>query len=129
VDLTISVPDDLVERRAALVAQRLRDTVACPATELLDSAALAERLGRSREWVYDHADELGAVRLGSRSTFEWPTCWERLKSARAEKDRCGSERSRSAEDPGRTDRPSPRAGDRAGTRVPLLPVKGLETDR
>jgi len=31
---------------------------------LLDAAAVAQRLGRSREWVYRHADELGAVRLG-----------------------------------------------------------------
>jgi hypothetical protein len=31
---------------------------------LLDATAVARRLGRSREWVYRHADELGAVRLG-----------------------------------------------------------------
>jgi predicted DNA-binding transcriptional regulator AlpA len=31
---------------------------------LLDATSVAQRLGRSREWVYRHADELGAVRLG-----------------------------------------------------------------
>lgn len=31
---------------------------------LLDAAAVARQLGRSRAWVYQHAAELGAVRLG-----------------------------------------------------------------
>jgi len=32
---------------------------------LLDAAAVARRLGRSRDWVYDHAAELGSVQLGN----------------------------------------------------------------
>ena len=31
----------------------------------LNAAELARRLGVSREWVYEHADELGARRIGS----------------------------------------------------------------
>jgi len=31
---------------------------------LLDAAEVARRLGRSREWVYDHRNELGVVPLG-----------------------------------------------------------------
>jgi hypothetical protein len=33
-------------------------------SDLLDAQSLARRLGVSREWVYDHAVELGAFRLG-----------------------------------------------------------------
>jgi hypothetical protein len=33
--------------------------------ELVDVAEMARRTGRSRDWLYDHADELGAIRLGS----------------------------------------------------------------
>ncbi|HEY6636416.1 MAG TPA: hypothetical protein VIZ61_01925 [Solirubrobacterales bacterium] len=32
---------------------------------LLGPQELARRLGRSRTWVYDHASELGAIRVGN----------------------------------------------------------------
>lgn len=32
--------------------------------ELISAAEVARRLGRSPDWVYAHADELGAIRLG-----------------------------------------------------------------
>jgi predicted DNA-binding transcriptional regulator AlpA len=35
------------------------------ATAWLDAQEVAQRLGVSREWVYEHADELGALRIGS----------------------------------------------------------------
>ena len=31
----------------------------------LDAQEVARQLGVSREWVYEHADELGAMRIGS----------------------------------------------------------------
>lgn len=34
-------------------------------TRLVDAATVAERLGFSRDYVYAHADELGAIRVGS----------------------------------------------------------------
>jgi predicted DNA-binding transcriptional regulator AlpA len=34
-------------------------------TKWLDALEVARRLGVSREWVYEHAEELGATRLGS----------------------------------------------------------------
>jgi hypothetical protein len=34
-------------------------------SDLLDAQSLARRLGVSREWVYDHAVDLGALRLGA----------------------------------------------------------------
>jgi predicted DNA-binding transcriptional regulator AlpA len=40
----------------------------------LDATAVAERLGMTREWVYEHASELGAVRIGggSRPRLRFP---------------------------------------------------------
>ncbi len=35
-----------------------------PSSRVLDAAAVARRLGRERQWVYDHARELGAFRYG-----------------------------------------------------------------
>jgi hypothetical protein len=51
--------DVMVERIALRVVELLRGEA-----PLLDAAAVGRRLGRSRDWVYRHADELGAVRLG-----------------------------------------------------------------
>lgn len=34
------------------------------AEALIDASEMARRLGRSRDFVYDHADELGAIRYG-----------------------------------------------------------------
>jgi hypothetical protein len=34
------------------------------ANDLVDAADLARVLGVDREWVYEHADRLGAIRLG-----------------------------------------------------------------
>lgn len=48
-----------IEAIAHRVAELLGD-----GRPLLDAAAVARQLGRSRAWVYQHAAELGAVRLG-----------------------------------------------------------------
>lgn len=48
-----------VEAIVHRVVQGLREDAS-----LLDASGVARRLGRSREWVYRHADELGVVRLG-----------------------------------------------------------------
>lgn len=56
------------ELLADLVADRLTDRLASRFLDdqpLLDAAAVARRVGRSREWVYRHATEMGAVSLGS----------------------------------------------------------------
>lgn len=51
---------------AALGATQTSTNPAGPTT-LIDAAAVAERFGVDRGWVYEHADELGAVRLGAGS--------------------------------------------------------------
>lgn len=60
-----------LERLADLVADRVADRLlkaqppAAQPPELLDAASVARRLGITRAAVYELADELGAVRLGS----------------------------------------------------------------
>jgi hypothetical protein len=62
--------DELVERIARRVAELLRNQAPRTADEqvrsvrLVDAATLAARLGVRREWVYRHARQLEAIRLG-----------------------------------------------------------------
>lgn len=75
----IELSDDQLVRLADLIADRLAERAA---GELIDAAELARRIGRSREFVYDHAAVLGAVRLGDgerpRLAFRWPQVLEAL---------------------------------------------------
>lgn len=61
--------DDALDRLADLLAERLAVRLNGPAparTEpLVDAAEIARLHGKTRSWVYEHAGELGAVRLGS----------------------------------------------------------------
>jgi len=54
-----------IERIADAVATRLDVPGRPAAVRLVDAAAVAAALGVERHWVYSHADELGAVRIGS----------------------------------------------------------------
>jgi hypothetical protein len=82
--LPVSDQDHPLERLAdllaGLVAERLAPllTSGTPAHQegLVDAHEIARRTGRSRWWVYEHAGELGAVRLGSGSRPRlgfWPS--------------------------------------------------------
>lgn len=55
-------PDD-IDAIAERVLALLRDELQTPA-RLVDAGSLAQALGVDRTWVYAHADELHAVRLG-----------------------------------------------------------------
>jgi hypothetical protein len=60
----IVLAPESIEALADALAARLRGPVDVQeAPALLTAAELAERLHVSREWVYRHADELGAIRL------------------------------------------------------------------
>ena len=63
-ELTDRLSDAIAERVVAALMdqsiQQARTTMA-----LLDAQAVAQQLGVSRDWVYEHADELGASRIGS----------------------------------------------------------------
>jgi hypothetical protein len=58
---------------ADLVAERVLERVTpllgldSTAEELVDAREIARRTGRSRWWVYEHAPELGAIKLGTGS--------------------------------------------------------------
>jgi hypothetical protein len=114
-------PDDL-DRLADLVADRLAGLVAVPAAPaLLTAAQVAQRFGVDRGWVYEHADQLGAVRLGEgarpRLRFAAATVAGAL-SARQE-----SKRSQVPEPaPRRAPRRRARSTTAAGS--PLLPIRG-----
>jgi len=55
-------PED-IESIAARVAELLREQQPS-ASRLADAAEVARELGVDRDWVYEHAEELGAARLG-----------------------------------------------------------------
>jgi hypothetical protein len=63
----------LAAELADLVAARVLDALSGlepgpkPDRGLLEAHQVADRLGVTREWVYAHADELGAIRLGNGS--------------------------------------------------------------
>jgi hypothetical protein len=55
-DADVAAIADEIERRQLLATT--------PAVRLLTAAEVAQRYGLSRDWVYAHADTLGAIRLG-----------------------------------------------------------------
>lgn len=61
--------DDALDRLADLLAERLAVRLSglapAGAEPLVDAAEIARLHGKTRSWVYEHAGELGAVRLGS----------------------------------------------------------------
>ena len=54
----------LAEMVADVLVERGIVGATTPSGRVLDAAAVARLLGRERQWVYDHADELGAFRYG-----------------------------------------------------------------
>lgn len=116
------------ERLLAVIADRLAEMIAeregAPTAALVDAQAVADALGVSRGYVYEHADELGAVRNGSgprpRLRFD-------LAKARAAwTSRCMSERSQPAQVPVSAGVRRRRRARRTGTSARLLPVHGEE---
>lgn len=118
------LPVDQLERLADLIADRL---AARAAGELIDAAELAQRIDRSREWVYSNAAALGVVRLGDgvrpRLAFRWPHALDALTS------RSRDMRSQTARSPVAAGVPTRRRGQRLGTSVDLLPIGGSEERR
>ncbi len=114
---------DAIEQIAQRVAELLRDDRPDvrspePARRLLDAARLARLLGVTRQWVYEHANELGAVRLGDgsrpRLRFDPAVATQVLERRR----RGGLPDAPPPSSPG-VGRPR-----RRRTSVPLLPVAG-----
>jgi hypothetical protein len=60
----VTLDDEDIEQIARRVAELIGSTRAQVSPRYVDAAALARILGIERDWVYAHARELGAVRLG-----------------------------------------------------------------
>jgi AraC-like DNA-binding protein len=113
VELSPASVDAVAARLAGLVAQ-------APAAQLVDAAEIAQRFGLKRSYVYDHADELGAIRLGDgprgRLRFDPAKVADRLSA-------CSDSRE-SEQAASRTGKPSPprRRRRATGAERKLLPI-------
>jgi hypothetical protein len=89
------------------------------ARELVDAAELAKRFGIERSWVYSHAIELGAVKLGSgakpRLRFDPKIATRVLR-------RVGE--ASAADPPARSGERADQPSDCGGSGVQLLPIHG-----
>jgi hypothetical protein len=90
---------------------------------LLTPAELADFLAVERDYVYAHAEELGAIRLGggprARLRFDLEEVRRRLAAPP-----CLGSRGSSELDPAPAKGLTPRGRRRMGTNVELLPIKG-----
>ena len=116
-----------LERLADLVADRLAERLAgrlSSAPRLVCPRELADALGVSRHYVYNHATELGGVKLGEHRGA--PLRFDMAQAAAALR-QVG----------GRPEPPAPaaqrrsrrRAASRPGTETPLLPIGGARSQR
>ena len=108
-------------RDAADSLMRARDADDLGAARLVDAQTLAGILGVTRSFVYEHADELGALRLGS-----GPKARLRFDVERAIA--CLASRRSVAPEPARKTAPRWRRPRRMGTSVELLPIRGQTCD-
>ena len=88
---------------------------------LVDALEVANYLGVDRSWVYEHADELGARRLGNgpraRLRFSLAEVDERLSA-------CSAGRESATPEPAPRGALRPRRRRRMGTTGELLPIRG-----
>jgi len=114
----IALDAPTIEAIARRVVELLDRRGLAGGSELVDAAELARRLGIERSWVYTHAIELGAVKLGS----------GRKPRLRFDPQIAARVLHRIGEVPAAD--PPARSGERAGRPLrpegpaPLLPIKG-----
>lgn len=112
------------ERLAEAVAARILELLqpvlealaaGAPSGALVDASTLAQQLGVSRQFVYEHAEELGVLRLGAQGR---PTLRFDLEAAQRTRQRTAGDRSQPQV------RPTPTAETRPRLPAPrLLPVR------
>lgn len=111
----LKLAPEVIDAIARRVVELLPRGVSAHA-ELVDAAELARRLGIERSWVYTHAIQLGAIKLGNgrrpRLRFDPQVAIERIRA---------SARQHGDQGPWQPpDRPRPVEGQRPR----LLPIKG-----
>ena len=124
IDRTVEA-DEFVERVARRVVELLREDSDPTPTAWVDARRVAEEFGVSRDFVYAHADELGAVALGACGDGRRPRLrFDLATVAAALTDRRMSGRSQVDEMPAKRDVPQHRRARASGTGVELLPIRG-----
>jgi hypothetical protein len=114
----LALVDAVAERVLELLGER--DARA----RLVSAGELAKLLGRSREWVYDHAEDLGGRRIGDGSR---PRLW--FDVDRALSGRRTSEGSPMPESPAAPGASRSRRRRAMGSEAPLLPIGGRRAGR
>ena len=114
-----------LELLADLVAERVLERMGAPsppAAVSIDAAEVARRYGVTAAWVREHADQLGAIRLGDgprpRLRFDADTVAAAMTSGQADR------RPAASEAPAPTPHRRRRRSRRTGTGVELLPIRG-----
>jgi hypothetical protein len=112
--------------RLGLTREQLAERLGGPTPEspegLVDASEIARRTGRSRWWVYEHAGELGAVRLGAGSRPRlgfWPSRLDEYLQAAAQL-------RKPIPAPARARPQRRQRGRRTSTGVELLPIQGRD---
>jgi hypothetical protein len=116
--------DELVDRLDELVdrIERLDEAASLSRRQLLTTAEVADMLAVEASWVREHAEELGAIRLGS---GERPRLrFDREKVAAYVAACSVGRRSDENECPAPAANPVRRGRRRSGTEIELLPVRG-----
>jgi hypothetical protein len=117
------LPPETIEAIAQRVAELLQEArePRAAGSLMVDASALARQLGLTRAWVYEHAKELGAIRLGdgpkARLRFNPELAAEALAGNGAPPARPKLPEASTARRPRRR-RPS--------TGTPLLPIRGRD---
>jgi hypothetical protein len=80
----LNLDPDVIELIARRVVALLQEADAARHSRYVDAATLAAALCVERDWVYSHADELGALRLGpnGRLRFDLPAVVQQLRTGR-----------------------------------------------
>jgi hypothetical protein len=117
--LDLATLDALAEELLARVEARV-------GLVLVEAEAVARFLDVERAWVYEHADELGARRLGvgpkARLRFNLVEVDERLSACRGDRESAGGKAAQQAA-------PRRRRRGGMGTSASLLPIRGRESAR
>ncbi len=118
--LLIVLAPETIEAIARRVAELLAAGVPTTSGGLVDAQTVARELGVARDWVYEHAAELGAVRVGNGSRPRLRFDLEHARGALA----CGVSRGSQSASNGTVEPKASRRGiTPLGTRAELLPIR------